>query len=176
MMATRGTAAAHEPRTGRPRQSDDAAQQARPSLGVVDQRQLRARAERRQARVLFALAAASLAVALVLCAAGRAFVESTQLRSDALQNEIAQALQVQQDDQLQKAELVAPSRILSVAEDRLGMVTPPGVTYLTPVAVGETVAQAHAAQSDALLTGSGSPAGPKHDRSASGSTSPHRAP
>jgi hypothetical protein len=70
-------------------------------------------------------------------------VASEQVRSDALQTEIAQALQSQQDYQLQKAELVAPTRILAIAETHLHMVTPTSVTYLPPVNPGESVAQAH---------------------------------
>jgi hypothetical protein len=84
-----------------------------------------------------------LAASLVLAAGGRALVASDQVRSDTLQSEIAAALQVQQDDQLQKAELVAPARILTIAETHLHMVNPAAVTYLPPVNPGETVAQAH---------------------------------
>ncbi len=34
---------------------------------------------------------------------------------------------------LEVAELESPGRIMAAAQERLGMVPPPGVTYLTPV-------------------------------------------
>jgi hypothetical protein len=71
-------------------------------------------------------------------------VAADQVRSDGLQGQIASALQTQQDYQLQKAELLAPTRILSIAETHLHMITPAAVVYLAPVNPGETVAQAHA--------------------------------
>jgi hypothetical protein len=90
------------------------------------------------------------------------------VRSDTLQSEIAAALQVQQDDQLQKAELVAPARILTIAETHLHMVTPAAVTYLPPVNPGETVAQAHHDASASAFGTSGPTAG--GTASSSGST------
>lgn len=125
------------------RQGEERPESVAPELDVLDRRHLVARAHRRQARVLMTLAALCLAGSLVLAALGHALVASDQVRSDALQSQIAQALQVQQDYQLQKAELVAPARILAIATTGLHMVTPKAVTYLTPVNPGESVAQAH---------------------------------
>jgi len=93
---------------------------------------------------LIFLSAACLAIPLVFSAVGHALVAADQVRSDGLQSQIASALQTQQDYQLQKAELLAPSRILSIAETHLHMVTPTAVVYLPPVNPGESVAQAHA--------------------------------
>jgi uncharacterized membrane protein len=89
------------------------------------------------------MAAACLALPLLLATLGHAVVASEQVRSDALQTEIAQALETQQQYQLQKSELGASARIVSIAETRLHMVTPAVVTYLQPVKVGESVAQDH---------------------------------
>jgi hypothetical protein len=114
-----------------------------PDLGLLDHSHVVARTRRRQVRRLIALASACIAIPLVLAAVGHAIVASDQVRSDGLQTRIAQALQTQQDYQLQKAELVAPTRILSIAETHLHMVTPASVTYLAPVNPGESVAQAH---------------------------------
>jgi hypothetical protein len=141
-MATRNATTAQVRKSGhsQPERPD---RQAGPDLGVLDRRHLLARAHRRQSRALITLTGIVVAASLVLAAGGRALVASDQVRSDTLQSQIAAALQVQQDDQLQKAELVAPARILTIAETHLHMVTPAVVTYLPPVNPGETVAQAH---------------------------------
>jgi cell division protein FtsL len=125
--------------------------------------------------MLIALASACLAIPLVLAAVGHAIVASDQVRSDGLQTEIAQALQTQQDFQLQKAELVAPTRILSIAETQLHMVTPASVTYLSPVNPGESVAQAHEPGHAVAISAAGSTPNPRssrpsEDATASGST------
>ncbi len=123
----------------------ESAKPARPRLGVVDRRRLLERARRRQARVLVSLSAGLLASALVVAAAAHAFLADEQLSSDALQSQVANALAHQQNLQLERAELSAPSRVLSIAERRFKMIAPGGVQYLAPVKPGETVEQAHAA-------------------------------
>ncbi|HXY43056.1 MAG TPA: hypothetical protein VEH29_02610 [Acidimicrobiales bacterium] len=169
-MATRGALAAAGAKTLRPRPVERPERPSSPDLGVLDRRQVVARARRRQARVLTALAAALVAGPLTLASLGHAFVAAQQVRSDSLQAQIAQALQVQQDYQLQKAELVAPTRILAIAETRLHMVTPSAVTYLRPVNPGETVAQAHEASTAAPPLRHGARRGAGGDGSSSGST------
>ena len=126
-----------------------------PELGVLDRRHVVARAHRRQVRALVVFAALCVAGPLVLAAVGHALVATEQVRSDALQSEIGQALQVQQDYQLQRAELVAPARILAIAETRLHMIAPAAVTYLRPVNPGESVAQAHASATSGHGLGTG---------------------
>ncbi len=148
-------------------------QAVRPELDVVDQRAIAERSRRRQARFLLSLAALFIAGPLVLAALGRAIVASDQVRSDGLQSQIAQALQVQQDYQLQKAELVAPARVLAIAEKRLHMVTPTQVTYLRPVNPGESVAQAHR---PATGVPAGGQAGSSGGHRQGGSGAPHSAP
>jgi hypothetical protein len=142
-VATRSAALVQARRSRVARPAAPPSTGAGPDLGLLDRSHVVARARRRQARMLIALAFACLAIPLVLAAVGHAIVASDQVRSDGLQTQIAQALQTQQDYQLQKAELVAPTRILSIAETHLRMVTPASVTYLSPVNPGESVAQAH---------------------------------
>lgn len=163
-MASRTASVA--PSAGNPRRHGaERPESAAPELDVLDRRHLVARAHRRQARVLMTLAAICVAGPLVLAALGHALVASDQVRSDVLQSQVAQALQVQQDYQLQKAELVAPSRILAIATTGLHMVTPKAVTYLTPVNPGESVAQAHDPETVAAAPHRGTPrsAGSPHN-------------
>ncbi len=174
-MATRSAALRQNPKT-RPQPATKPAPSARPDFGVLDRRQVVARARRRQARALIFLAGACLAIPLVFSAIGHALVASDQVRSDGLQGQIASALQTQQDYQLQKAELLAPTRILSIAKTRLHMITPAAVVYLRPVNPGETVAQAHAHPAagssplpDQVSTGS-------HKSATQGSTGSHSTP
>ncbi len=54
-----------------------------------------------------------------------------QSRLDQLDARIADATDLQADLRLQVAELESPERVVAAATD-LGMVPPPGVTYLTP--------------------------------------------
>lgn len=165
-MATRTAAAAQAQRNGAARPATPPASSAPADLGLLDRSRGVARAKRRQARVLIGLASACLAIPLVLAAVGHAIVASDQVRSDTLQTQIAQALQSQQDYQLQKAELVAPTRILTIAETHLHMVTPASVTYLSPVNPGETVAKAH--QSGVAISALGeasAPSSTSHGRS-----------
>ena len=163
-MATRSASLAESAKAARTRPDERPDRQASPDLGVLDRRQVIARSHRRQVRVLTTLAAALVAAPLMLAALGHAFVASDQVRSDGLQAQITQALQVQQDYQLQKAELVAPSRILAIAETRLHMITPSAVTYLRPVNPGETVAQAHEPKAVAPSLGHGGRRGAAPDR------------
>lgn len=142
-MASRSASIAERARQSRSRPVEHPERGHVPDLGVLDRRRLVARAHRRQARALTTLGAACVAGSLLLAGFGRAIVTSDQVRADALQSQVAQALQTQQDLQLQKAELVSPSRILAIAQTRLHMVSPGAVTYLAPVKVGQTVAQAH---------------------------------
>jgi cell division protein FtsL len=145
-MVTRSSTLRHDTaeRVGRNR-VDEARRpsRARPPLGVVDRRGAVERGRRRQARVLFFVSGAILAIALTVAAAGHALLASTQVNADTLQGELAQAVATQQNLQLERAQLETPSRVLAFAEHRLRMVAPSGVTYLQPVDPGETVLQAH---------------------------------
>jgi hypothetical protein len=145
-MATNAAPARHSsrpattPRRGKPERAD---------LGVLDRRHVLDRARRRQARVLMALSASLVAAALVLAAAGHALLASDQVTADTMNSNVAAAIATQQNDQLVRAQLEAPNRILSIAESGLKMVTPGSVTYLPPVNPGPSVAEAHGAPAPA---------------------------
>ncbi|MGC9960773.1 MAG: hypothetical protein ABSE47_02585 [Acidimicrobiales bacterium] len=142
-MATRSASLAQAAKAGRSLPAERPEGDPGPELDVLDRRHVVARGHRRQARVLMALAALCVGGPLVLAALGHALVASDQVRSDTVQSQIAQALQTEQDYQLQRAELVSPARIYEIATTRLHMITPAGITYLLPVDPGMSVATAH---------------------------------
>jgi cell division protein FtsL len=72
---------------------------------------------------------------------GQNMLGTQQIRLDTLQQELASATQTNQNLLLSRAQLEAPARILQLAQQRLGMVTPRNVIYLTPVTTGPTVAE-----------------------------------
>lgn len=69
-------------------------------------------------------------VALVL-AVFQAFLVAGQQRLDTIEVELTGQIERYQEHRLTVAGLESPARIVEAAED-LGMVPPPGVTYLTP--------------------------------------------
>ncbi len=149
-MATRSSTLHHSPgdsaparAPGRRGEQSRPARTSRPPLGVVDRAATLERARQRQARVLFLVSGLVMAGALTVAAAGHALLAATQIRSDTLSGQLANALTTQQDLQLQRAELETPSRVLRLAETRLKMSSPAGITYIQPVDPGESVLQAH---------------------------------
>jgi len=134
------------------------AEGARSPLRVVDPRRLRIRARQRRARVLVAAAAAMVLGSLGVVAAGQALVTSQQVRVDNLHQALSAAVAQDQDLQLSRAQLAAPSRILSIAEHELHMVAPASVTYLVPVNPGppESVPATAGARHTAKTTRGGS--------------------
>lgn len=82
-------------------------------------------------------------VALFVLAAFHAMLASGQAQLDQLESRVGDAQARYQSLRLQKAQLEAPNRIVGEARERLGMMPPPGVTYLTPSeAVTQEVGQA----------------------------------
>jgi cell division protein FtsB len=160
-MATRGEAVIQPSRVrvgqGRPAVEAPEVTTA-PELGVLDRRHLRERKQRRQARALVAISVLCVGASLLLAAVGHAIVASDQIRSDALQGEVATQLAAAQNYQLQRAELESPVRIESIAENQLYMVMPSAVTYVVPVKTGETVAEAHSNPTSPVLRSEVSPA------------------
>lgn len=121
------------PRTGR--EVPTATPRARPPLRLVDNSRLQVAARRKRARRL-AVVAAVFAVAGVLALAGaHAMLVSSQVRLDALQQQVAEAQARHQSLRLEVARLEAPDRVVSTATERLGMVPPDTVTYLQPAEV-----------------------------------------
>jgi len=71
---------------------------------------------------------------LFALAASHALLASGQAKLDALNAEVDDAQARYQSLRLDVAELEAPDRIVREAQERLGMVPPPEVTYLSPSA------------------------------------------
>jgi cell division protein FtsL len=109
------------------------AARARPALRVLSTADLARRRERRRARRLIGLSSIVVAGALGLVTAANSLVAADQVRADSLQSQVASAVSANQSLQLQKADLEAPARILSLAERHLDMIQPSSVTYLSPV-------------------------------------------
>lgn len=105
---------------------------ARPRLRVVDDARLVAAHRRRRMRLVVTLAAVGATGCLFLLAAFNAMLVSGQGRLDRLEQQVAEAQSQYSANRLRVAELESPDRIVRVAQDRLGMVPPPDVTYLTP--------------------------------------------
>lgn len=107
---------------------------ARPDLRVVRE-QARARATVRQRRLRAAMVAGGVLAGLLLfaLAAFHAVLVGNQLRIDELESRVADAQARYSASRLEVAELEAPERVVAEAQ-RLGMVAPPEVTYLTPSA------------------------------------------
>jgi cell division protein FtsL len=72
-----------------------------------------------------------------------------QARLDRLDAQIRDEQARYQQQRLQVAQLEAPSHIVEVATQRLGMVTPPGTSYLTPSAADAADANANASVANA---------------------------
>ena len=65
--------------------------------------------------------------------AAQALVASRQVRIDDLRQQVANSVATNEGLQVQRAALTEPSRVLSIAEHKLGMIAPAKVTYLAPV-------------------------------------------
>ena len=84
-------------------------------------------------RVAWGLVSLVAAVALAVSAC-QVLIAQSQFELARLQSDAATAEDRYDRFRLQIAELESPARIMATAQERLGMVPPPGVTYLTPVA------------------------------------------
>jgi cell division protein FtsL len=84
-------------------------------------------------------AAAIIVAALLVVAIGSALVVSQQVRLDSAEQALAASSTYNTNLQVQRAELAAPTKVLTVAQTKLGMVMPKTVIYLVPVKVGPTV-------------------------------------
>lgn len=90
------------------------------------------RSRRRRAR-LAALAAAALAVTVVFgLVAFQVVLSESQVRLEQLRRRADLEQQRYDRLRLEVAELESPGRIIAMAQQRLGMQVPPGVTYLSP--------------------------------------------
>lgn len=93
----------------------------------------RSAAQRRRRARLAVLAAAAAAVTVVFgLVAFQVVLSEGQVRLERLRQRAAAEQERYDRLRLQVAELESPERVIAVAQQRLGMVAPPGVTYLSP--------------------------------------------
>ena len=101
----------------------------RPHLRVVGAEAPRSR---RLNRLLTGMVLAAVFAGLFAIVAVRVMLAQGQAEIDALTKSIDAQQAVSRDLRLTVAELEAPAQIVAAARQRLGMVTPSSVTYLTP--------------------------------------------
>jgi cell division protein FtsL len=86
----------------------------------------------RRRRFMVASALVVLAASLLATVAAHAALAQGQFRLERLQSRADEEQARYERLRLRVAELESPSRVVAVAQKRLGMVPPPGVTYLAP--------------------------------------------
>ena len=86
----------------------------------------------RRTRVLFGAGVGVVVISLVGLVVSHVALAQGQFRLERLRSEAAVEQARYERLRLQVAELEAPSRVVAAAQERLGMVPPPGVTYLSP--------------------------------------------
>ena len=116
---------------GWPGDSAGAAAPARAPLRVLPVEHLERRARRRRTRLTLTVAASLVAVSLLGVVAINVMIAQDQLRLDRLDAQRNAALAHRGQLQLQLAQLQSPARIVAEAEQRLGMVVPSKLTYLS---------------------------------------------
>jgi cell division protein FtsL len=100
---------------------------------VVRKRKAVSSADGIHRRRLLACSVAALAVACVLgLVVSHVALAQGQFELEKLQEKAAQEQAHYERLRLQVAQLESPSRVVAAAQERLGMVPPPGVTYLSP--------------------------------------------
>lgn len=104
---------------------------ARPPLRIVRAGELTPRARRRRNRAIVGATGALVVIGLFGLVAFHVMVTQAQFRLDRINGRVSQDEARYQRLRLQVAELESPDRIIAAAQERLGMVPPPGVTYLS---------------------------------------------
>jgi len=117
----------------------------RPRLRVVPPNELSPAGRRRRARMLVAVLSAAIVLGLLAIVALHALLSQNQLRLDDLDARASAAQARYERLRLEVAQLESPGRIVTAAQERLGMVVPPTVTYLTPTGADQNQAQMPAA-------------------------------
>jgi hypothetical protein len=115
-----------------PRPRPDAPAVKRPPLRLVDDARLTAAQRQRRARLIVLVSAVLATGTLFLVAAFNAMLVTGQSRIDELQVQVQEAQAEYSANRLAVAKLEAPEHVVRVAQERLGMVPPPSVKYLTP--------------------------------------------
>ena len=126
-MAIRATA----PRPA-PRPRPQAAPAAQPRLRVVPPDYVSPRARRRRARRLLVAASTLAVLGLLGVATLHVVLSQGQFRLERLDARAGQEQERYERLRLEVAELESPARVVAAAQERLGMVPPPAVTYLSP--------------------------------------------
>ena len=140
-------ARARRPAAAQPARSP-LADRPRRHLRVVDEKRLSMAQRRRRVRAVAIGSSVLVVIGLFALAASHAMLASGQARLDDLNSEVDDAQARYQSLRLDIAELEAPDRIVREAQERLGMVPPPDVTYLSPsAALADEVGAAAAAPS-----------------------------
>lgn len=103
----------------------------RPALEVVTEARTAPRS-RRRTRILTVGVLVVMATCLLSLTAFHVKLAEGQFELRRLQAEAAEQQARYERLRLQVAELESPARIVASAQERLGMVPPPGVTYLSP--------------------------------------------
>jgi cell division protein FtsL len=114
------------------RRAHPAGRPARPRLRVVPPNSLSPAARRRRTRLLVVVLFASVVVGLLAVVALHALLSQNQLRLDQIDARAASEQTRYERLRLEVAQLESPGRIVATAQQKLGMVTPPVVTYLAP--------------------------------------------
>jgi cell division protein FtsL len=104
----------------------------RPPLRLVDDARAQAADRRRRARLIAIVGSVVAAGIFFLLAAFNAMLVTGQSRIDELQEQVRQAQAEYSANRLETATLESPEHIVRVATEKLGMVPPSRLNYLTP--------------------------------------------
>ena len=132
MTAT--TRAPYRPRHAEPLVAPRRAPERAP-LRVVSPGELSPRARRRRARIVASSVCVFACLGLFGVVASHVVLTQGQLELDGLGARATDAQERYDRNRLLMAELESPERIVAVAQERLGMVPPPDVVYLSPTGV-----------------------------------------
>lgn len=124
----------------RPARVPAKARPARPHLEVVRDGRLAPATRRRRARALAVVASLVVAAALFGLVAANVLLTQNQFALDAIETKAAAEEARYERLRLEVAELEAPGRVVAAAQERLGMVPPPSVSYLSPTGPSSSTA------------------------------------
>ncbi|HET7489091.1 MAG TPA: cell division protein FtsL [Acidimicrobiales bacterium] len=118
---------------GRPERRIEDPADVGPGLHVVDAPTRAPLSHRARARVTAVLLLVVVGAALFGLVTSHVALTQGQFRLDEMRRQAGDEQDRYERLRLQVAELESPQRIVAAAQERLGMVPPPGVTYLSPV-------------------------------------------
>lgn len=137
-QSRRATATAAAPaRRPAPASAPAPARKPRPPLRVVTPEETRRVDRRKRARLRIAVGVFVVVGGLFGLVASHVVLTQGQFRLQQLEKKAAESQARYERLRLQVAELESPERIVAAAQERLGMVPPPGVKYLSPTGVAE---------------------------------------